>query len=141
MTETTKRKVAKQPHEIVQRVAEFIKKGDMEGVVSMFHPDCRIAMDPTERPLKGHDGVRAIFKDFVEDRVDLKGTVSGEMINGDTALLQGEWTVENAASERLGGGISTEVVKRSEHGGWVYFIDCPVGMPRPPLPHHPDPSG
>lgn len=34
---TTQRKIAERPHQIVERVAEFIKEGDLEGVVSMFH--------------------------------------------------------------------------------------------------------
>lgn len=131
MTTTTKLKIAERPHQIVERVAEFIKQGDLEGVVSMFHPNCRIAMDPAGEPLTGHEGVRTIFKDFVAARVNLKGTVSGEMINGDTAILQGEWTVEDSAGETLGGGVSTEVVKQLDHGGWTYFIDCPISVPAP----------
>ena len=44
------RKIAEKPHLIVQRVSEFIKEGDLEGVVSMFHPEVRIAMDPEGEP-------------------------------------------------------------------------------------------
>ncbi|MEM9522788.1 MAG: nuclear transport factor 2 family protein [Pseudomonadota bacterium] len=128
---TTQRKIAERPHQIVERVAEFIKDGDLEGVVSMFHPDVRVAMDPDGAPMVGHDGVREIFKDFVANRVNLKGTVSGEMVNGDTAILQGEWTVEDQDGNTLGGGVSTEVVKQLENGGWTYFIDCPISVPKP----------
>ena len=131
MSTVTKRKIAERPHQIVERVAEFIRQGDLEGVVSMFHPDCRIAMDPAGKPMQGHDGVRAIFRDFVANRVNLKGTVSGEMINGDTAILQGEWTIEDDEGNTLGGGVSTEVVKQLDHGGWAYFIDCPIAVPEP----------
>jgi ketosteroid isomerase-like protein len=126
-----KRKIAERPYQIVDRVAEFIKNGDLEGVVSMFHPDCKIAMDPNAEPMEGHNGVRAIFSEFVENRVNLKGSVSGEMINGDTAILQGKWTIEDNNGNPLGGGVSTEVVKRLDHGGWVYFIDCPIAVPTP----------
>ncbi|MDW3182741.1 nuclear transport factor 2 family protein [Roseobacter sp.] len=131
MSTITKRKIAERPHQIVERVAEFIKDGDMDGVVSMFHPDCRVAMDPDGAPMEGHAGVREIFKDFVANRVNLKGTVSGEMINGDTAILQGEWTVEDRDGNTLGGGVSTEVVRQLENGGWTYFIDCPTSVPKP----------
>lgn len=124
-------KIAEHPHQIVERVADFIKEGDLEGVVSMFHPDCRIAMDPDGTPMKGHEGVRSIFTDFVANRVNLKGTVSGEMINGDTAILQGEWTVEDKDGHTLGGGVSTEVAKQLDNGGWTYFIDCPIAVPKP----------
>lgn len=130
-TKAMTRKIAERPHQIVERVAEFIKEGDLEGVVTMFHPDCKIAMDPAGPPMEGHSGVRAIFADFVEKRVNLSGTVSGEMINGDTAILQGEWTVENKDGVTLAGGTSTEVTKQLDHGGWVYFIDCPISVPEP----------
>lgn len=132
MSLATERKIAERPHQIVERVAEFIKQGDLEGVVSMFHPDCRIAMDPAGTPLEGHEGVRAIFRDFVAQRVTLIGRVTGEMINGDTAILQGDWKIEDEQGNSLGGGVSTEVVKQLNHGGWVYFIDCPISVPAPP---------
>ncbi len=125
------RKIAERPHQIVERVAEFIKEGDLEGVVSMFHPNCKIAMDPIQAPMEGHDAVRIIFTDFVDNRVNLKGAVSGEMINGDTAILQGDWRIEDSNGELLGGGVSTEVAKQLDHGGWVYFIDCLIKVPKP----------
>ncbi|WP_052249530.1 nuclear transport factor 2 family protein [Tateyamaria sp. ANG-S1] len=127
----TQRKIAEHPHQIAERVAEFVKDGDMEGVLSMFHPDCRVAMDPDGAPMEGHDGVRQIFQDFVANRLILKPSVSGEMINGDTALLQGEWTIEDHDGNIVGGGVSTEVTKRMDHGGWTYFIDCPLRVPKP----------
>lgn len=128
---TKQRKIAKHPHQIVERVAEFIREGDLEGVVTMFHPDCKIAMDPRQAPMEGHVAVRSIFEDFVKNRVNLIGSVSGEMINGDTGILQGSWRVEDGHGTALGGGDSTEVVKQLDHGGWVYFIDCPISVPKP----------
>ncbi|MEL7111886.1 MAG: nuclear transport factor 2 family protein [Pseudomonadota bacterium] len=126
----TQHRIAERPHQIADCVAEFIRNGDMEGVLSMFHPDCRVAMDPDGEPMEGHDGVREIFRDFVANRVILKPTVSGEMINGDTAILQGEWTIEDHDGNILGGGVSTEVAKLMDNGGWAYFIDCPIRVPK-----------
>ncbi|MEM7441496.1 MAG: nuclear transport factor 2 family protein [Pseudomonadota bacterium] len=129
---TTQRKIAERPHQIVERVAEFMAAGDLEGVVSMFHPDVRIAMDPDNaEPVEGHDAVREIFAGPCEARVILKGSVTGEMINGDHAILQGEWTMEDQDGTQMGGGTSTEVVKQLPNGGWTYFIDCPISVPKP----------
>ena len=102
----------------------------MEGGLSMFHPDCGGGMDPEGEPMEGHGGVREIFQDFVANRLILTPTVSGEMINGDIAILQGNWTIEDHDGNTLGGGVSTEVAKRMEHGGWAYFIDCPIRVPK-----------
>lgn len=127
----TEHKIAAKPHQIVERVAEFMRLGDLEGIVTMFHPDCRIAMDPTQAPMEGHDAVRAIFEGFAKEKAILEGVVSGEMINGDVAILQGSWTVKDRDGATLGGGQSTEVATRLESGGWVYFIDCPIAVPAP----------
>ncbi|MEM9603277.1 MAG: nuclear transport factor 2 family protein [Pseudomonadota bacterium] len=128
----SQRKIAERPHQIVERVAEFMAAGDLEGVVSMFHPDVRIAMDPDNAdPVVGHAAVREIFAGPCEARMILKGSVSGEMINGDHALLQGEWTMEGQDGSPMGGGTSTEVVKQLPNGGWTYFIDCPISVPKP----------
>lgn len=129
-----KREIADQPHQIVERVAKFIRVGDLEGIVTMFHPDCKIAMDPTEHPLHGHDAVRSIFADFAKDRMNLEGVVTGEMINGDLAILQGSWSIKDGSGTTVGGGQSTEIAKRLESGGWVYFIDCPIAVPAPQMP-------
>ncbi|MEM9667344.1 MAG: nuclear transport factor 2 family protein [Pseudomonadota bacterium] len=132
MSNPTTRKIAERPHQIVERVAEFMADGDLEGVVSMFHPDVRIALDPDNAdPLVGQDAAREIFKDACAARAILKGTVSGEMINGDTAILQGEWTMEGPDGTPMGGGTSTEVAKQLPNGGWTYFIDCPISVPKP----------
>ena len=88
-------------------------------------------MDPQAAPLQGHDAVRAIFSDFVAERLELDGVVTGEMVNGDTAILQGRWSMKNSDGQTLAGGESTEVAKQLDHGGWVYYIDCPFSVPVP----------
>ena len=126
------RMIAEQPHKIVERVAKFIRQGNLEGVVSMFHPECKIAMDPTEAPMVGHDAVRLIFADFVKKKMELRATVTGEMVNGDFAILQGSWDIRDNDGNVLAGGTSTEVARRLDTGGWTYFIDCPIAVPKPP---------
>lgn len=127
------RKIAKHPHEIVERVAEFVRAGDIEGIVSMFHPECKIAMDPSAAPLEGHTAVRSIFADFAKGKMILEGLVTGEMINGDFAIMQGSWSISDDGGTVLGGGQSTEVARRLDNGGWVYYIDCPIAVPAPEI--------
>ena len=131
---TVDRKQAQFPHQIVERVAEFISSGDMEGVISMFDPECAIAMDPDGEPLVGHDAVREVFRDFVAERMTLQGEVTGEMINGEMALLQGNWRILDRQGNTVIGGESSEVAKRKANGGWVYYIDCPLSVPKPKRP-------
>ncbi len=120
---------AKKPSDIAACVAEFLKAGDLEGIVSMFHPDCQIFFPPTEPPILGLEGARSVFTDFVKIRPTLISNITSEIINGDIALLHGNWSILDQDGNLLAEGNSTEVAKKFEHGGWGYLIDCPDGPP------------
>ncbi|WP_342076173.1 nuclear transport factor 2 family protein [Yoonia sp. SS1-5] len=122
-------KIAAKPRDIATCVAGYLKDGDLEGVVSMFHPACQIFFPADAPPSIGHDGARAVFKDFVPMRPTLDSTVTSEIINGDTALLQADWRFKEADGNVIAEGQSTEVAKKLANGGWGYFIDCPDGPP------------
>lgn len=121
--------IAEKPSEIATCVAGFLSEGDLEGVVSMFHPDCQIHFPPGEPPASGLDGARAVFKDFVPMRPVLRSTITSEVINGDTALLTADWVFEDVDGNIIAEGQSTEVAKKLSNGGWGYYIDCPNGPP------------
>ena len=125
----TRNNIANQPHEIGERVAAFLKEGDLEGIVSLFHPDCSIYFPPDEAPKLGHAGVREVFKDFMESRPTLISNVTQEAINGDIAILQAQWRFEDNDGVLIAEGSSTEIAKKLPNGGWGYFIDCPLGVP------------
>lgn len=125
----TKFAIAQRPSEIADRVGDFLKEGNLEGVISMFHPECRIFFPPTEPPHVGHDGVRKTFAGFMDARPTLKSTITSEVIVGDTALLHADWEFLDKDGTVIASGKSTEVAKKLENGGWGYFIDCPLGAP------------
>ncbi len=125
----TKRPIAKEAHQVADVIARFLKSGDLDGIVSMFHPDCKVYFPPDEAPKQGHDGVREVFKDFVEMKPILISTVTAAAVNGDTGLLKAEWRFEAMDGSLIAEGQSTEVVKQLDNGGWGYFIDCPMGPP------------
>lgn len=120
-TNTNYRK-AEKPSDIATVVAEYIKAGNLDGVVSMFHPDCQIFFPPKA-------GAREQFAPFMELRPTLISTVTSEVIVGDTALLQATWKIEGPDGSIVAEGNSTEVAKRLPNGGWGYYIDCPNGPP------------
>ncbi len=121
--------IANKPREIAECVAIFLKNGDLEGVVSMFHPDCQIFFPIDAPPKQGLEGAREAFKDFIAMKPILTSTVNTEIINGDTALLQADWKLLTEDGQLIADGSSTEVAKKLENGGWGYFIDCPNGPP------------
>lgn len=121
--------IAKKPSDIATCVASFLKIGDLEGILSMFHPECQIFFPANEPPKLGIKGARTVFADFVMLKPILISTVTSEVINGDTAILTAEWKFLDQAGSLLTEGNSTEVAKKLENGGWGYFIDCPNGLP------------
>ncbi len=126
---TTTKRIASLPREIADCVSVYLQEGDLNGIISMFHPDCEIYFPPDQPPHTGVDGVKATFKDFLPLRPSIKSKVISEVIVGDIALLRANWTVTAPDGTILGEGQSTEVAKKFENGGWGYLIDCPMGPP------------
>lgn len=127
---TTMVKIAKEPKEIANRVAEFLLDGDIEAIPSMFHPDCKVFMPPTEPPTVGKEAIKELFRPFCGMKPIMESRVISEVILGDTALLQAEWKMKDGSGNVVAEGQSTEVAKQLENGGWVYYIDCPNGPPQ-----------
>lgn len=117
------------PRDVATRISEYLKEGNVDAIVSFFHPDCIVAFPPGAPPQQGLDKVRELFIPFVEAGAALISEVTGELINGDTAIVQARWRAEAADGSLMSEGNSTEVIKQNADGSWVYFIDCPTGPP------------
>ncbi len=123
------KRIANQPREIADCVSAYLQEGDLEGITTMFHPDCQIFFPPDQPPSCGIDGARAAFQDFMEIRPEIKSEVFSEVIVGDIAMLRANWSVVAPDGTIMAEGQSTEVAKKLENGGWGYLIDCPNGPP------------
>lgn len=121
---------AMRPRDVANEIAECIKEGNIDNIVDFFHPDYIMPFPPTEVPKSGLDTVRQVFTSFVESKAVLTSKVTGEIINGDVALLQAEWYIKDATGTIISEGKSTEVLKQQTDGSWVYYIDCPMGLPQ-----------
>ncbi len=128
MTKTSKR-IAKQPREIADCVSAYLLDGDIEGITSMFHPDCLIFFPPDQPPKAGLAGARSAFKSYIDARPEIRSEIISEVIVGEIALLCANWSIVDNDGAIIAKGQSTEVAKRLENGGWGYLIDCPLGPP------------
>ncbi|MEP0262685.1 nuclear transport factor 2 family protein [Dokdonia sp.] len=120
---------AMRPRDIATEISRCIQDGDLENILDFFHPEYTMAFPPTEAPKRGMETLREVFGVFITSKAVLTSQISGEMINGDIGVLQGNWHVKDPSGTILGEGNSIEVVKQREDGSWVYFIDCPLGLP------------
>jgi len=118
---------AMRPRDIADCVGHYMKKGDLDGIMTMFHPDCVLIFPKGAEPVTGLDAVREAFVDFVAIRPTLRSEVVDEVINGDVAMLTANWVVEAPDGSEFARGRSTEIAKRLEDGSWVYFVDHPYG--------------
>ncbi len=118
---------ANRPRDIATCVGHYLKNGDLEGILTMFHPDCVLVFPEGAQAVTGLDEVRKAFEPFVEFRPDLHSEVTGELIHGDTALLSANWVIKGPDGSTIASGKSTEIAKRKADGSWVYFMDCPYG--------------
>lgn len=123
------KRIAKRPREIADCVGAYLREGDLDGIVSMFDPACRIFFPPDQPPSIGLAGARRVFEGFMEMRPTLESHVVSETIVGDKALLEANWRVAAPDGSVLAQGRSTEVARRLGNGGWGYLIDCPNGPP------------
>ncbi len=129
MTTLTTQRIANRPRDIADCVGAYLLEGDLDGIASMFHPDCRLFFPPGAPPSVGPAGARKSFEDFIEMRPTIKSEVISEVIVGDTALIRANWSLLAPDGSLVAEGQSTEVAKKLEHGGWGYLIDCPYGPP------------
>lgn len=122
-------RIAHRPRDIADCVSAYLEVGDIDGIVSMFHPDCLIFFPPDQPPKSGIAGARAAFEELLEVRPRIESDVTSEVIVGDTAMLCATWRVLAPDGTVVAEGRSTEVAKRLANGGWGYLIDCPYGPP------------
>lgn len=120
-------RVALRPRDIAGCISAFLQEGDLEGLVSMFHPDCHVFFPPGQPPSIGLEGVRRAFEPFLATKPVIQSEVISEVIVRDIALTRANWKVVAPDGTVLGQGQSTEVARRLENGGWGYLIDCPNG--------------
>lgn len=120
---------AMRPRDVANMVGKYIQEGNLDAVGTFFHPDCVVAFPPDAPPVHGIEATKELFSPFVAVRANLISEVTGELIQGDTALVQATWRVEGPDGSIMGEGNSTEVLKQYDDGSWVYFIDCPTGPP------------
>jgi len=123
------KRVAHRPRDIADCVSAFLEEGDLEGIVSMFQPDCQIYFPSDQPPRTGPAGARTAFEGFLDMKPRIKSEIISEVIVGDIALTRANWQVVSPDGTVLAEGQSTEVAKKFDHGGWGYLIDCPNGPP------------
>ena len=113
------------PEEMNAAFADAYNSGDVERLLDLYEPGAMLAPFP---------GQRAVGKAAIRDALLGLLALNGRMVSrnnycmqvGEIALLQGEWrlsfTGEGGESVEQASR-SAEVVRRQEHGSWLYVVD------------------
>jgi len=113
-----------QPADIHHAVEEAFNARDLEGLVSLYEKDARMAT-PDGSVAEGVDAIREQWQGFLamNGRMTLKTRFAVEM--GDVALLRNDWSFASDDAELASS--ASEVVRRQPDGTWRYVIDHPFG--------------
>jgi uncharacterized protein (TIGR02246 family) len=120
---------ANAPEAVIDRFAELIGAGDVEGAVALYEEDAVFLPEPG-RLERGRNAIRAALAPFAALRPRMTGEIERTLVAGDTALVINAWTLAgtDAAGEPVTlAGKSSDVLRRREDGSWGILIDDPWG--------------
>lgn len=108
--------------------SEAFNAGDADAVNAMYTDDAVGLWEPG-KPVAGQ-ARRDYVAHFIATRnATVDATVLQTLVNGDTAMLVVQWTmdtVRDGKPEKLG-GLAVDVLQRGADGGWLYVIDNAYG--------------
>src|SRR3712207_4668448 len=111
---------ANAPEAVIDRFAELISAGDVEGALALYAEDAVFLPEPG-RLERGRNAIRAERARFAELRPRMTGEIERTLVGGDTALVINAWT--RAGTEPAGRPIrmaakSADVLRRRKDGSW-----------------------
>jgi uncharacterized protein (TIGR02246 family) len=117
------------PAAVVERFAELLAEGDLEGMLELYEPDAAFAPQPGET-VTGRKQIRAALEGFLAVKPRMDGTIEKVLEAGDTALVTNRWRLAGTAPDgtpvRMA-ATSADVLRRRSDGSWGIVIDDPWG--------------
>jgi uncharacterized protein (TIGR02246 family) len=120
---------AQSPADAVRLVSERISASDVEGALALYEPEAAFTPQPGQ-VVTGTTAIRDALEGFAALKPRLKGNVERVVESGDIALVLNRWTLEGIAPDGQAvemAGLSADVVRRQDDGGWLVLIDDPWG--------------
>jgi uncharacterized protein (TIGR02246 family) len=121
--------IANAPEAVIDRFAELISAGDVEGALALYEDDAVIVPEPG-RLERGRNAIRAALAPFAELRPRMTGEIERTLVAGDTALVINAWTLvgtDPGGEPVRMAAKSADVLRRREDGSWGILIDDPWG--------------
>jgi uncharacterized protein (TIGR02246 family) len=120
---------ASAPEAVIDRFAELIGEGDVEGALALYEEDAVFLPEPG-RVERGREAIQAALASFAALSPTITGQIERTLVAGETALVINAWTL--AGTDPAGEPVrmaakSADVLRRRADGSWGILIDDPWG--------------
>jgi uncharacterized protein (TIGR02246 family) len=120
---------ASAPEAVIDRFAELIGEGDVEGALALYEEDAVFLPEPG-RVERGREAIQAALASFAALSPTITGQIERTVVAGETALVINAWTL--AGTDPAGEPVrmaakSADVLRRRADGSWGILIDDPWG--------------
>jgi uncharacterized protein (TIGR02246 family) len=117
------------PEAVIDRFAELIGAGDVEGALALYEEDAVFIPEPG-RLERGREAIHAALASFAAVSPTITGEIQRTVVAGETALVINAWTL--AGTDPTGEAVrmaatSADVLRRRADGSWGILIDDPWG--------------
>jgi uncharacterized protein (TIGR02246 family) len=122
--------IVRHPEDMHAAFVESFSKGDLDGLINLYERDAILIPQPGQSPVKGHNAIRAVLKEFLALHAKLTMRTDSVIKTADVALLRSTWTLAVPGPEGKTADMThraLEVVRPQSDGGWRFVIDHPFG--------------
>jgi uncharacterized protein (TIGR02246 family) len=117
---------ATSPEQICHQFKEYMAKGDIEALLSIYDPDV-VFLNQSGELKKGRQGLRGELAPFASAKANFDFSISQVIQSGDIALMHIQWTVSSPQSMSV---YAIEVARRQPDGTWCWLIGDPFTVGR-----------
>ncbi|GBQ94802.1 hypothetical protein AA23498_2119 [Acetobacter nitrogenifigens DSM 23921 = NBRC 105050] len=119
------------PEEIGPAFDSAMNRGDVDGLMALFHPDAVMRMAEGAVIDAGPEALREALGDLIAARVTLQNQLRRILISGDIALLLLDWESRVPGPDGqdiIDQGVATQVAERVAEQDWRLRIANPLGV-------------
>lgn len=122
--------VAAAPQELQKQFLTYFNAGDLDALMDLYEPDALFVGIGGEEAL-GSDAVRAALGGLLSlPELSFSYTPTFSAQSDNVVLMHATWSLTGRGpygSAVAMSGVTVEVARRGEDGGWRYVVDCPFG--------------
>lgn len=122
--------LATEPRDLQEQFLKHFTSGNLDALMELYEPDA-LFVGPSGDEAAGTTAVREALSSLLS-LPELSFTYEPYFAaqSGDLVLMHASWSLTGQAPDAgpvSMAGVTVEVARRSEDGGWRYVVDCPFG--------------